>query len=241
VPIFLSLFHLEKERDLKRWNFIIPSLFSWGQDYFNNSASKKRKKNSNRKRYMYIFFRCFYFFSFILLLLWFFDNHSSISVLHSEKNSLLFCFFPQLHFWWEMWSNRCAATHFPLLLFPLLSQTPLSFLSKEIKAKDERTKEEQERSYTTIHGPLEWIQRLLFFFYSAQNCVFTQTLFWFFCFYACLRFFFLQKTTAHDTCLFFLVAQTNCPAGLSLQWSAFFCFCFKKWQAYLLSPRSAAI
>jgi len=164
VPIFLSLFHLEKERDLKRWNFIIPSLFSWGQDYFNNSASKKRKKNSNRKRYMYIFFRCFYFFSFILLLLWFFDNHSSISVLHSEKNSLLFCFFPQLHFWWEMWSNRCAATHFPLLLFPLLSQTPLSFLSKEIKAKDERTKEEQERSYTTIHGPLEWIQRLLFFF-----------------------------------------------------------------------------
>jgi len=225
VPIFLSLFHLEKERDLKRWNFIIPSLFSWGQDYFNNSASKKKKKKLKQKKiHVYLFSLLLFFFSFILLLLWFFDNHSSISVLHSEKNSLLFCFFPQLHFWWEMWSNRCAATHFPLLLFPLLSQTPLSFLSKEIKAKDERTEEEQERSYTTIHGPLEWIQRLLFFFILHRIVYSHKPFFGFFASMPACGFSFYRKRQLMTLVCFFLVAQTNCPAGLSLQWSAFFLF-----------------
>jgi len=186
---------------------------------------KKEKKTQTEKDTCISFFAAFIFFSFILLLLWFFDNHSSISVLHSEKNSLLFCFFPQLHFWWEMWSNRCAATHFPLLLFPLLSQTPLSFLSKEIKAKDERTKEEQERSYTTIHGPLEWIQRLLFFFlFCTELCIHTNPFLVFFCFYACLRFFFLQKTTAHDTCLFFFGCANKLSSRTFSSMIGFFLF-----------------
>jgi len=203
---------------------------------------KKKKKLKQKKIHVYLFSLLLFFFSFILLLLWFFDNHSSISVLHSEKNSLLFCFFPQLHFWWEMWSNRCAATHFPLLLFPLLSQTPLSFLSKEIKAKDERTKEEQERSYTTIHGPLEWIQRLLFFFYSAQNCVFTQTLFWFFLL-LCLPavFLFTENDSSWHLFVFFWLRKQIVQQDFLFNDRLFFCFCFKKWQAYLLSPRSAAI
>jgi len=43
----------------------------------------------------------------------------------------------------------------------------------------------------------------IFFLFCTELCIHTNPFLVFFCFYACLRFFFLQKTTAHDTCLFF--------------------------------------